>query len=122
MSNYYNALVVALAQLGYVTVSDNYNIELTIDYAHFNSDEESIINTLKTVFAENGFEPIIENLPYYASYDLAITSTDFSKPFVVSVIYAQFLYFFKNHDIITSNQYSFYTDQFKSYKEVLYHG
>lgn len=88
MSNYYNALVVALAQLGYVTVSDNYNIELTIDYSHFNSDEESIINTIKTVFAENGFEPIIENLPYYASYDLSITSTDFSKPFVVSVIYA----------------------------------
>lgn len=88
MSNYYNALVVALAQLGYTTVSDNYNIELTIDYARFNSDEKSIINTIKTVFAENGFEPIIENLPYYASYDLAITSTDFSKPFVVSVIYA----------------------------------
>lgn len=88
MSNYYNALVVALAQLGYVTVSDNFNIELTIDYALFNSDEKSIINTVKTVFEENGFEPIIENLPYYASYDLAITSTDFSKPFVVSVIYA----------------------------------
>lgn len=88
MSNNYNALVVALAQLGYTTVSDNYNIELTIDYARFNSDEKSIINTIKTVFAENGFEPIIENLPYYASYDLAITSTDFSKPFVVSVIYA----------------------------------
>lgn len=88
MSNNYNALVVALAQLGYTTVSDNYNIELTIDYARFNSDEKSIINTIKTVFAETGFEPIIENLPYYASYDLAITSTDFSKPFVVSVIYA----------------------------------
>ena len=87
MSNNYNALVVALAQLGYTTVSDNYNIELTIDYARFNSDEKSIINTIKTVFAENGFEPIIENLPYYASYDLAITSTNFSKPFVVSVIY-----------------------------------
>ena len=88
MSNYYNALVVALAQLGYINVSDNYNIELTIDYARFNSDEKSIINTIKTVFEENGFEPIIENLPYYSSYDLAITSTDFSKPFVVSVIYA----------------------------------
>lgn len=88
MSNYYNALVVALAQLGYVTVSENFNIELTIDYSCFNSNEKSIINTLKTVFEENGFEPIIENLPYYASYDLAITSTDFNKPFVVSVIYA----------------------------------
>lgn len=88
MSNNYNALVVALAQFGYVTVSDNYNIELTIDYAHFNSDEQSIINTIKSVFEENNFEPIIENLPYYSSYDLAITSTDFSKPFVASVIYA----------------------------------
>lgn len=88
MSNYYNALVVALAQLGYVTVSDNYNIELTLEYSKFNSDEQFIINTIQTIYNENGFEPVIENLPYYSSFDLAVTTTDFGKPFVVSVIYA----------------------------------